>query len=244
MLDFIGTIAIAATILLCFVAIGAALPLRTVPRVVLALVVGIWIGLAAAIGAAGEFADAGQRPVPLIGVFFATPLVAAALFAVFSPAARKAMLALPMPLMIGLNIPRFVGGMFLLLAAAGRLGGPFPHSAAWGDIVTAVVAIPAIWWAVRPSSMRDRWIWLWNAFGALDLFVAVGLATLTTPGSPLRLIEGGVGPQAMQFLPWVLIPTVLVPFWLIQHGIIFAQLRARARDPRPTAGAAAMREAA
>jgi len=27
-------------------------------------------------------------------------------------------------------------------------------------------------------------------------------------------------------LPWSLIPTVLVPFFLIVHGIVFAQLRA------------------
>jgi hypothetical protein len=31
----------------------------------------------------------------------------------------------------------------------------------------------------------------------------------------------------VQLLPWALIPTVLVPFYLISHGIVFAQLRAR-----------------
>jgi len=31
----------------------------------------------------------------------------------------------------------------------------------------------------------------------------------------------------VQLLPWSLIPTVLVPFYLITHGIVFAQLRAR-----------------
>ena len=244
MLDFIGTVAIVATLVFCLSVIGAELSLRIGPRVVLTAVVGIWVGLAAAIGAAGEFADAGRRPVPLIGVAFATPLIAAAVIAALSREARRVMLALPMPLMIGMNVPRFVGGLFLLLAAAGRLGGPFPDSAAWGDLVTALVAIPAIWWAIARSPGRDRLIWIWNAFGALDLLAAVGLATITTPGSPLQMIDGGVGPQAMQFLPWVLIPTVLVPYWLILHGIIFAQLHAVARDPQRTRGAAALRKAA
>ena len=39
---------------------------------------------------------------------------------------------------------------------------------------------------------------------------------------------------AVQLLPWSLIPTVLVPFYLITHGIIFSQLLAR----RPNARAA------
>ncbi len=40
------------------------------------------------------------------------------------------------------------------------------------------------------------------------------------------------GPAAMQQLPWALIPTVLVPYWLVAHGIIFAQLRARGMPQR------------
>ena len=227
MLDFFGTVAVAATIALILGAFTNALSIRLAPRIWLLLAVGLWIGLAAALGAAGELADAGRRPVPLIGIVFATPLVVAALIAWFSPAARGALLAVPMPLLIGLNVPRLVGGSFLLLAAAGRLGGPFPDSAAWGDIIAALVAIPAVWWALRPSHGGDRLIWVWNAFGALDLVLAVVLATLSTPGSPMQIIPTAIGPQAMQFLPWSLIPTVLVPYWLVAHAIIFAQLRAR-----------------
>jgi hypothetical protein len=40
----------------------------------------------------------------------------------------------------------------------------------------------------------------------------------------LQLIHAGVGSEAMQQLPFCLVPTVLVPFYLITHGIIFAQL--------------------
>jgi hypothetical protein len=244
MLDFVGTVGIGATLVLCLVTIGATLPIQTRARIVLAFVVGAWIGLVAAIAAAGEFADAGRRPVPLLAVVLMTPLVATALIAAFSPVARRILLALPMPLLIGLNIPRFLGGMFLLLAASGRLGGPFPTSAAWGDMIAAAVAIPAVWWAAARTPGRDRLIWIWNAFGALDFVAAVALATLSTPGSPLQVIDGGVGPQAMQFLPWALIPAVLVPLWLIVHAIIFAQLRAGMRGPDRTAGAAALRKAA
>jgi hypothetical protein len=229
-LDFAGTVAIVATIVLIIGAFAGALPVRQVTRLWLLLVIGLWTGLAAALGAAGELADAGRRPVPLIGVLFATPLIAAALLAALSPAARRAMLSVPLPLLVGLNIPRLIGGLFLLLAAVGRLGGPFPGSAGWGDLITAVVAIPTVWLAARQVTRSDWLLHVWNAFGALDLFAAVILATISTPGGPLQLLQAGVGPEAMQFLPWALIPTVLVPYWLIAHGIIFAQLRARARS--------------
>jgi hypothetical protein len=69
---------------------------------------------------------------------------------------------------------------------------------------------------------------------------AVTLGTLSANGSPLQLIHAGVGSAAVQHLPWSLIPTVLVPAYLILHGIIFAQLRARSaeRAGNPAARAA------
>ncbi len=229
MLDFFGIIAVTMCIVIVLVLFTYAFQISPRARLVFAIAVGVWIGLAVAFGSIGEFLDAGRRPVPLIGIMFATPLIVIAVIAWRSPAARRAMLSVPMPLLVGLNVLRLIGGSFLLLAAAGRLGGPFPSSAGWGDIIAAVFAIPAAWLAVRAATDRDWLIGAWNYFGALDLFVAVGLATLSTPGSPFQLIPTSVGPAAMQYLPWVLIPTVLVPYLLIAHGIIFAQLRARAR---------------
>jgi hypothetical protein len=229
MLDFVGSVAIVATIFVCLGTLVGVMRASLVARLTLAVVLGAWIGLAAALGSAGEFADAGRRPVPLIGIMMATPLVVAALIAWLWPAARRALLGVPMSLLIALNVPRLIGGMFLLLAAAGRLSGPFPVSAGWGDLIAAVGAIFMVRLALRPTREGDRWIHAWNVFGALDFVAAVGFATVSTPGSPLQIIDAGMGPQAMQYLPWALIPTVLVPYWLIAHAIVFAQLRARAQ---------------
>ena len=44
-------------------------------------------------------------------------------------------------------------------------------------------------------------------------------------GSPLQIFHAAPGSAAMQQLPWSFVPTVLVPFWLILHAIIWAQLR-------------------
>src|SRR5262249_48983766 len=67
-------------------------------KLALALAVGLWIGLSAAAGAAGMIAI--SKPFPVVGIFVALPLLAAAI-ATGWPAARTAMLSVPMPLMIG-----------------------------------------------------------------------------------------------------------------------------------------------
>ena len=137
--------------------------------------------------------------------------------------ARRAMLGLSLPLLVGLNIGRVFAVEFLMLAAAGRLSGPFPHSAAWGDIIAGVVALPLLWLARDPAR---HWtvLHLWNAFGMLDLIAAIGLGVMSATGSPLQVFAGP-GSEAMQHLPWSFVPTVLVPLWMILHVIIWAKLR-------------------
>jgi hypothetical protein len=46
--------------------------------------------------------------------------------------------------MVGLNAGRVFAVLFLLLAAEGRLAGPFPY---WADIITGVFAMPMAWLA-------------------------------------------------------------------------------------------------
>ena len=124
---------------------------------------------------------------------------------------------------------------FLVLASLGRLGGPFPFSAGWGDIIVGVLAIPVAMLATRVAA-NDLRIVAWNVLGVLDLVVAVTLGIGSTNGSPLQFVHAGVGSAAMASLPWSLVPTVLVPLFLVGHGIVFAHVRAAsvARGSRST----------
>jgi len=197
-------------------------------RLTLAAIAGAWVGLASGLGAAGKLSFAPESPVPLIGVLLAVPLIVVGVLALRSQRVRTALLAIPTSLLIGLNSMRMLGVMFLLLAATGGLSGPFPYSAGIGDIITGAFAIPLGLSVARSgltssSSTAIRW---WNLFGTLDLVVAVTLGITSANGSPLQLIHAGIGSGAVQYLPYCLIPTVLVPFYLITHGIIAAQLGA------------------
>lgn len=227
-LDFIGGILLTAAMVVNLNAVIGALAVSKSAKLVITTLVGLWVGLQVSLATAGAFASAITATVPLIGIMMAVPLVAVGIAAYVSPRARTAMLALPTPLLIGLNFARVFGLFFLLLAASGRLGGPFPQFAGWGDVITGVAAVPLAYLAARKVLSRAAAA-TWNYFGAADLLLAVTLGTVSANGFVLQLIDAGAGSQAIVQLPWSLIPTVLVPFYLILHGIIFAQLRAGAR---------------
>jgi hypothetical protein len=229
MLDLVGATVGMMAVMVSVVAIAGALQLSLVQRLVFGAVAGVWVGLASGLAAAGELVFSPDQKVPLIGVLVAAPLLIAAALWLGSARFRAALMAIPMPLLIGLNSLRVFGVLFLVLVAAGRLSGPFPYSAGWGDIITGVMAIPVARLAMGGSARAGLWIACWNLFGAADLVAAVTLGITSAPGSPLQLIHAGVGSEAMQYLPYSLVPTVLVPFYLITHAAVAAQLSARAK---------------
>ena len=141
MLDLIGAVVGMSAVAINLVAFTHALGGTLVRRLGLAAIGGAWVGLASGLGAAGQLAFA-PNPLPLIGVLFAVPLLAVGILALGSRSARAALLGIPTPLLIGLNSLRVFGVLFLLLAATGRLSGPFPYFAGLGDIVTGALALP------------------------------------------------------------------------------------------------------
>jgi hypothetical protein len=225
MLDLVGAIVGMMAVGINLVAITSVLPGPLARRLIVAAIAGGWVGLASGLGAAGRLAFSPEHPVPLIGVLFATPLLIVGVLALRYPRVRSNLMAIPMQLLIAVNALRVLGVLFLLLAAQGRLSGPFPYSAGIGDIITGVLAIPLALRVARSQEPPVRAISRWN------IFVAVGLGITTAAGSPLQLLHTGVGSEAMQYLPSCLVPTVLVPFYLITHAIIAAQLRAPRAAP-------------
>src|SRR5215470_14519316 len=224
MLDFIGMVVTATLMVLVVNTLTTFMDVPRVAKVGLAGAFGVWIGLAAAAAGAGWLLI--SIPVPVVGLFVLVPLLAAAVATTW-PAVRQAMLSVPMPVMVALNIVRVFAVLFLMLAAEGRLTGPFPYSAAWGDIITGVAAVLVLWLLKDGIARHAAPITAWNLFGAADLVLAIAFGVTSSEGSPLQLFPGP-GSEAMQHAPWSFVPTVLVPLWLILHAIIAVQLQ-RAR---------------
>jgi hypothetical protein len=223
MLDLIGTTVLTAAIAVNLNATITMMPLSPVQKLTAVALAGLWIGFAIALSSTGIYAVT-STPVPAIGVIAGLPLLAAGLAVLWSARVREALLALPLPLLAGLNTMRIFGALFLLLAAEGRLSGPFPQSAGWGDVIVGLTAIPLTIAIARSPKGNRGALLAWNLFGTLDLVAAVTLGIMSAPGSPLQLLGGTVGSTAVTALPWSNIPSLLVPFYLITHGVIFARL--------------------
>src|SRR5260370_21593882 len=220
MLDLIGTTVITAAIVVNLNAVITMMPLSSAQRLTAVAIAGLWIGVAIALAGTGAYADV-ATPVPAIGLMAGLPLVIAAIAALSSAKVRETLMALPVPLLVGLNIMRIVGAFFLLLAAQGRLSGPFPQSAGWGDVIVGVTAVPLTLAVARDMVRHRRALLAWKFLGTLHFIASLALGILSAPGSPLQLFGGTIGSAAVTVLPWSNIPALLVPFFLISHGLIF-----------------------
>jgi hypothetical protein len=227
LLNFAGGVLVTGTAVFVINAFVGALPVSRSAKLVVVAMIGLWVGLQVALASAGLLGEELVPRVPVIGVMILIPPLLAGLAAWQSPAVRTALLALPMPLLIGLNGTRLVGVFFVLLALEGRMSGLFPDFAGWGDIVTALLAIPLTLLVIRRAAGALT-IAAWNTLGLVDLILAIVLGTISFNGG-LGPIPAGVGSSEIETLPWSTIPTVIVPLLIVMHAVIYAQVLVASR---------------
>jgi hypothetical protein len=110
-----------------------------------------------------------------------------------------------------LHSTRHLGMMFLTRGATyPGLSSEFAYPAAFGDLLTAVLAFVAIPLVLRSSSLAKPAVWLFNIVGTLDLVTAITLATIHN------------APVAMGPAYWI--PAFWVPLLLVTHYVIFVLL--------------------
>jgi hypothetical protein len=129
---------------------------------------------------------------------------------------RRVIEAVPQEWIVGVQIYRTLGAIFLVLYAAGRLPGVFAGPAGVGDVIVGLLA-PAVAIAyARRSRGATALVGAWNLLGLADLFVAVATGFLTSP-SPLQLLALDAPNQLISEFPLVLIPVFLVPLSVLLH---------------------------
>jgi len=121
------------------------------------------------------------------------------------------------PLLI-LHSFRFIGLAFMVPGVVSpELPSAFAHSAAYGDIIAAILALVSL--LLLPSAAGVAAGWIFNLWGFADILNAFYQA------NHAGLLAGQLG--ATFFLP-----TVIVPLLLITHGLAFRILLQH--QPEPT----------
>src|SRR5436190_9693787 len=113
-----------------------------------------------------------------------------------------------------LHSTRHLGMMFLTRGATySGLPPEFAYPAAFGDLVTAILAFLAIPLVLRGSRAAKPAMWIFNVFGTVDLLVAIVTATIYN------------APVAMGPAYWI--PAFWVPLLLVTHYVTFIVLLRR-----------------
>jgi hypothetical protein len=121
------------------------------------------------------------------------------------------------PLLI-LHSFRFIGLAFLVPGVVSAdLPSVFARSAAYGDLIAAILALLAL--ISLPSGVGVGIAWIFNIWGAADLFNAFYQA------NHAGLVAGQLGTTYF-------IPTFIVPLLFVTHGLGFRILLQR--QPQPT----------
>lgn len=187
----------------------------------------VWVIAALTLSARGFFAGSGGASVPRIA-FAGIPLAVGYLGYRTLRSVRAAVDEIPLQWVIGLQLYRALGVVFLVEWMLGALPGAFALPAALGDIAIGLTA-PLVAARIRDGAPRAREAAIrWNVLGIADLVVAVTMGVLTTPG-PLHLPALGVPSAGIITLPLVLVPTIAVPFSILLHLIGLHRLVGRAQ---------------
>jgi hypothetical protein len=113
-----------------------------------------------------------------------------------------------------LHSTRHMGMMFLTRGATyPGLPPEFAYPAAFGDLVTAIIAFAAIPVVLRGSRLAKPIVWVFNIFGTVDLLLAITTGTIYN-----AVVEMG---------PAYWIPAFWVPLLLVTHYVTFVLLRRR-----------------
>ena len=206
-------------------------------RVSAAILIG-WLALSIALAALGVY-HVGASAIPTIQYGIALPILIGSLLLWRSETVARVIEAVPQQWLIGVQLYRALGVIFLILYATGKLPGLFAWPAGVGDIAIGLLAPVVAYAYARAPRDTAGLVRAWNVLGILDLVVAVTTGFLTAP-SFIQPVVVQPSSELMTTLPMVLIPVYLVPLSIMLHIASLAKLhRATAQNGTRVAKASA-----
>lgn len=194
---------------------------RAVSIGTLAFILG-WLALANVLGMAGVFAE--RNLTFLVWIFgFGVPYLT---MKIISSSRTLGMVAdsLPNQWIIGIQVYRLLGVVFLFLYRDGLMPGEFALPSGIGDIVVGITAPFVAFLFLIKSKYAANAGKLWNYIGIADLVLALAMGALTAPTLLQSLSFGSPNTLIISY-PLVIIPTFAVPFAFLLHLVSLRLLR-------------------
>jgi hypothetical protein len=159
---------------------------------------------------------------PLLSLAIILPLLIGVPILLRSRTIGRMLDAIPPSWLVGLQVYRVVGSVFLVGWLAGNLPAIPAIPVGGGDTLVGVLALPVALLLTSARGARGVAV-AWNVLGILDMLDAVMLNTLTTSGGLQAIVPDRVIDVAAY--PLVLIPAFGVPLSLLLHSLSLRQLR-------------------
>jgi hypothetical protein len=132
--------------------------------------------------------------------------------------------AIPASWLVGLQVYRVFGGIFLVAWSRGAISGTFALPAGMGDVLVGLLALPVAYLLYAGVPAARQVAIGWNILGLVDFAIAIGIGILSAPG-PLQLIVPDRPNAQLGTFPTVMIPAFAVPSSILIHALSLRQLR-------------------
>jgi hypothetical protein len=140
------------------------------------------------------------------------------------PTFRRVIDTIPQQWLVGLQLYRIEGIVFLALYSAASLPAAFAIPAGAGDALIGLFAPLVAFSYIRKWPNANTLLRTWNLLGIADLVTAITTGFLTSP-SPVQLLALDKPNHLISQYPLVMIPVFLVPLALLLHLASLQKLR-------------------
>ncbi len=161
--------------------------------------------------------------IPTIEFGLLIPILAGIVFYRRSHTLRRIIAAASQSFLVGIQVYRVLGLIFLVLLISGRMPRVFALPAGTGDVAVGLLAPVIAFAAARGLRGSRGLVGAWNLLGLADLLVAVTTGFLSSP-SPAQMFAFSNPNTLITAFPFVMIPVSLVPLAVLLHLASLAKL--------------------
>ena len=197
-------------------------PLRVQLGIWLAVVVPFtaWLAIVWPLAINGAFQTRLAGGVTMVPIAIFAPVAIAVPVLMLSRRIGSVLDATPASWLVGIQLYRVVGVLFLVAWARGGMAGVFAVPAGSGDVLVGLMALPVAYYLASGARGGRGLAIAWNVLGLVDFAIAISIGML----SALRVIITDLPTAGSAPYPTVMIPVFGVPSSIILHALSLRQL--------------------